>query len=789
MKTIWRNFLSVLRRFKTATLLNVLGLSIAFAAFMMILMQVDYDRNFDSCHRDAETIARVDLINGEGSSQAIICRPLARNFTASSPHIKAGVIMSSWSTDWFFNIDRAGEKVNYMESTKFVSSGMMQVFHFDLVEGNEQVLNSPNSLLIPESLAHKLFAGESAVGKQLHSVNQSTSPKTVGAVYKDFSRNSSLSNIIYAAMSEKENYDNWGNWNYFFFVRTDGQAEYADLLANFEKELTTESTFTDNYSWDKNNHLRMTSLKDLHFLANVNYDNMPKASQQTLTVLLAIAFIILIIAGINFTNFSTAITPMRVKSINTQKVLGSSDSVLRGCLLVEAVVVSLVAYLISLGLLLAVRHTPIAALVDADLSFAVQPLIVGATALLAVVVGLVAGLYPAFYSTSFPPALVLKGSFGLSPKGRKLRNVLISIQFVASFALIIGALFMYLQNYYMQHAPLGYEKDQVIVTSINYTINKSREAFSNQLRTFPGISDVTYSEMLLASSDSYMGWGRDYKDKEITYQCIPVSPSFLKVMGVEVKSGRGFRPEDDQKEHGVYIFNEKARATYDLQLNDKIGDDEIVGFMPDVKFASFRTEVSPMAFFVWGKQRWGGGEVYFNQAYVRVKAGSDMRAALEHVRTSLAKFDSEFPFDVRFYDAVLQQTYEKELKITSLITLFSLVAIFISIVGVFGLVVFESEYRRKEISLRKVMGATTGEILLMFNRTYLIILALCFVLGAPMAYFSVDKWLENFAYRTPMYAWVFVVAFALVALITLLTVTFQNWHVANENPVKNIKSE
>ncbi|MEG1544297.1 MAG: FtsX-like permease family protein, partial [Tannerellaceae bacterium] len=204
---------------------------------------------------------------------------------------------------------------------------------------------------------------------------------------------------------------------------------------------------------------------------------------------------------------------------------------------------------------------------------------------------------------------------------------------------------------------------------------------------------------------------------------------------------------------------------------------------------SFRTEVSPMAFFVWGKQRWGGGEVYFNQAYVRVKAGSDMRAALEHVRTSLAKFDSEFPFDVRFYDAVLQQTYEKELKITSLITLFSLVAIFISIVGVFGLVVFESEYRRKEISLRKVMGATTGEILLMFNRTYLIILALCFVLGAPMAYFSVDKWLENFAYRTPMYAWVFVVAFALVALITLLTVTFQNWHVANENPVKNIKSE
>ena len=227
-----------------------------------------------------------------------------------------------------------------------------------------------------------------------------------------------------------------------------------------------------------------------------------------------------------------------------------------------------------------------------------------------------------------------------------------------------------------------------------------------------------------------------------------------------------------------------------LKLGDKIGDDEIIGFMPDVKFASFRQAVSPMAFFLWGKyQRWSSSNKYYGQLYVKFKAGSDLRAGMEHVRQSLAKFDAEYPFNVRFFDEVLQQTYEQELKMGYLITLFSIVAILISIVGVFGLVVFESGYRRKEIAIRKVFGSTTGEILLMFNRGYLYILLICFALGAPVAWYGVSRWLENFAYRTPMYGWVLAVAFLVVALITVATVTFQSWRVANENPAENVKSE
>ena len=198
-----------------------------------------------------------------------------------------------------------------------------------------------------------------------------------------------------------------------------------------------------------------------------------------------------------------------------------------------------------------------------------------------------------------------------------------------------------------------------------------------------------------------------------------------------------------------------------------------------------------MTFYVWGKYYWGGevDSKYYAAAYVRVKAGSDLRAAMKHIQASLKKIDPVYPFKVSFYDEILQRTYVKELKISNLITLFSVIAILISIVGVFGLVVFESEYRRKEVAVRKVLGSSTPQILVLFNRSYLIILVICFILSAPVAFYGVYRWLENFAYRTPMYWWVFLAAFIIVSIITFITVTFQNWHVANSNPVESIKSE
>lgn len=217
-----------------------------------------------------------------------------------------------------------------------------------------------------------------------------------------------------------------------------------------------------------------------------------------------------------------------------------------------------------------------------------------------------------------------------------------------------------------------------------------------------------------------------------------------------------------------------------------IDSTQIVGFMPDVKFASFRNAVEPMAFYVWGKENWGNNSRY---VYIRMKAGTDMRAAMEHVQSVLKELDPDYPFNVFFFDKVLQQLYEKERAVGSLITLFSAIAIFISMVGVFGLVVFDSEYKRKEIGIRKVFGSSTRQILVRFNRTYFKIVIVCFVVAAPVAYYGVSQWLTNFAYRTPIRWWIFALAFIAVTAITFFTVTFQNWRAANANPVDSLKSE
>ncbi|WP_288206869.1 FtsX-like permease family protein [uncultured Parabacteroides sp.] len=790
MKTILRNFISVLRRFKMATLLNVLGLSIAFTAFMVIMMQVNYDYTFDSCQPEANSIYRMDM-DFQGNMSAVISRPFARGFTESSPHIKAGMIMASWSSELFYSVEKNGERQNFQDPAVSTSPEITRVFHFDMVEGDETALDPPGTAMIPASMARRLFGNESAIGKQLISVATGNTVATINGVFKDFPRNSSIQNIIYRQMPPKENYDEWGNQNYFFFFRLDDPSNAADVRSNFKKNFDASQQFGKDFNWEKGGlELMMTPLPELHFLTNVSYDSMPKASRQTVRVLFAIAFIILLIAGINFTNFSTALTPMRIKSINTQKVLGSPDSVLRTGLLLEAVIVSILAYLISLGLLFIAGLSFITSLVDADMAFSAQSAIIIITAVIAVVVGVLAGIYPACYITSFPPALVLKGSFGLSPKGRILRSTLVSIQFVASFILIIGSLFMFLQNRYMQNTPLGYDKDELIVIELNNKINENRSVLVSEVKSFSGIEDITYAEQVLSSRDYYMGWGRTFKDKDINFQCIPVSPSFLRVMGITVTDGRDFRDEDDLKDTGCYIFNEKAREMYELELGDKIEKDEIIGFIPNVKFASFRNEVSPMTFYVWGKYRWGSeGDKYYNAAYVKVKAGSDLRAAMKHIKASLTKIDPVYPFKTSFYNEILQRTYEKELKISNLITLFSVIAIFISIVGVFGLVVFESEYRRREVAVRKVLGSSTSQILVLFNKGYLFILIICFILAAPVAFYGVYRWLENFAYRTPMYWWVFLVSFILVSIITFITVTFQNWHVANSNPVDSMKTE
>ena len=778
MKTIVRNFLSVLRRFKMATVLNVLGLSVAFAAFMIIMMQLDYDWNFARMHTDSDRIYRLEIVSDKGG-QAVLSRPLAETFIKSSPHILAGSVCGFWGKNVFYT-DAEGEKNIFEEELVIARPGFTDVFEFSMLYGTEKALEDPEKVLISESMSKKMFGEEQpAIGKTIYS---DTTAFTVGGVYRDFPENTLLKNAIYKPISMETDLNEWRNFGYQCFVRVDSPENSAFLIENFKTNFDN-SLLEDGYQWVVDMDYRLIALTDIHFTNDVTYDgSMPKSNRQTLFVLLAIAIVIIIIAAINFTNFSTALAPIRLKSINTQKILGGNERSIRFSLVLEAISISFVSYLIALFLVFIMQYTSIRGLLSADPSLLSHPAIILTAMLLSLVTGGLAGVYPAWYITSFSPAIVLKGSYALSPKGKQLRSALIGMQYFASFILIIGALFMYLQNKYMKTSNLGYNKDRLIVTDINTTIEKNTKTFADQIKMLAEVEDISFAHTLISSQDQYWGLTRPYLDEKIYYECLVVDPSLTGLLDIHIVDGRDFREEDKLIKGGTLIFNERARDQYQLKLGDKILDSEIIGFMSDIKFASFRTEVVPMAF-------WVGGHREPEYAYIKMKNGVDVQKAKNHIYGVLNSFDKGYPFNLRLFDNIFDDTYADENRMGSLVLLFSLIAIFISIVGVFGLVIFESEYRKKEIGIRKVLGSTVHEIVILFNRSYIRILSICFILAIPLSYYMITKWLENFAYRTPIYWWVFMVAFVLVTIITSLTVTFQNWRTANANPVDSIKTE
>ena len=605
---------------------------------------------------------------------------------------------------------------------------------------------------------------------------------TIGAVYKDFPENTQLRNVVYTAIDPDYNINNFSSSNWVCYLLLDNPAMADEVADNFNRHFDFKKIYHEG------EQIRLVPLTDIYYMNETQDGGTFRSGNKEVTALLfGIALLIVIVAAINFTNFSTSLTPLRIKSINTQKVLGSSDTLLRRSLLIEAALISFMAWLVSLVIVWGLDWAEALPFIEADLSLVSNLPIVFLCGIVALVIGWLAGIYPAYYITSFPPALVLKGSFGLSPSGRKLRTTLICVQFVVSIVLIIGACFVQIQNSYMRNFSLGFDKDQVAIVELNETMyNKHHDTYVNRLKENPGIEDVAFAMEKVGSKDGYNTNGGNYKGKDFQYFIIIASSNFLRVMGIPVIEGRDFSKADELSDHVSYIFNRTAMEGLDMQVGDAFdsySSGHLVGFSDDVKFTSLRGGEDNIAFLV------GNFGYSLPISYIRLKAGSDIHAVVGHIQETMRELDPFYPFNIEFYDEIFNHLYRKEENLRSLVTVFSLLAIIISLVGVFGLVVFETQYRRKEIGIRKVHGATVGEILLMFNKAYLRIVGICFVIAAPIAWQGVRMWLEGFAYKTPIHGWVFLIALLIVTVITLLTVSFQNWKAANENPVNSIKSE
>lgn len=795
MKLMIRNLLYLFKRFKTAVVLNLFGLTIAFAAFLLIVMQVDYEMNYDAMHSKSGRTFRLEANHGEFEHNAIHCLMFSDAFVNSSAHI------TDYSYRYPFyggerycqidEVDDQGEAKVFKENFQLCLPNISDVFDFHMKEGSVECLSIPGSILIPESVAKRLFDKQSAIGKRIRMSGSSgwqpvsTTILTIGGVYKDLPGNTTVQNRIYVPMDQLDLLkSSWQMYANEIYVTLDDPLNKEEVLDHFNK---TFDFAKSQMGSAQEVALRLTPLKDVYYTHDTTFDFNPKGHRETNYVLLGIAFLILFIAGINFTNLTTSLIPLRLKTINTHRVLGCSIYKLRAISLIESIVICLISYILALFIVNDLSYTPIANWVDADIRLSQYKGLILLTALIAILTGCLAGLYPAIRSTSYAPALVLKGSFGLSPKGKKVRVALIGFQYTVSIALIIVTLFMGLQNHFMTSSEqLGFNKDQVAIVNLTPEIYaKHKPQYIQKLKDYPGIEDVAFSVYELSKEDDMIDleYAR-HEDKDVFFKVFYASENFLSVMDIQVEEGRDFTREDLNKAQSDYIINPAAERDFHLHPGDCFNDRTVLGVSKDFRFNSCRIASSPFVFAL-------NNDIPNPKlvSYIRFNSKTNLQEAVAHVRETLKEIDPTFPFEISFYNTILNNLYQKEQTLGKLISLFGITAILISIVGVFGLVLFETQYRRKEIGIRKINGATTGQILLMFNKTYIRIVSVCFIISIPIAWMGTQQWLENFAYKTPLHLWVFIVAFLIILLVTIGTVTFRNWQAANENPVNSVKSE
>lgn len=795
MKLMIRNLLYLFKRFKTAVVLNLFGLTIAFAAFLLIVMQVDYEMNYDAMHSKSGRTFRLEANHGEFEHNAIHCLMFSDAFVNSSAHI------TDYSYRYPFyggerycqidEVDDQGEAKVFKENFQLCLPNISDVFDFHMKEGSVGCLSIPGSVLIPESVAKRLFDKQSAIGKRIRMSGSSgwqpvsTTILTIGGVYKDFPGNTTVQNRIYVPMDQLDLLkSSWQMYANEIYVTLDDPLNKEEVLDHFNK---TFDFAKSQMGSAQEIALRLTPLKEVYYTHDTTFDFNPKGHRETNYVLLGIAFLILFIAGINFTNLTTSLIPLRLKTINTHRVLGCSIYKLQAISLIESIVICLISYILALFIVNDLSYTPIANWVDADIRLSQYKGLILLTALIAILTGCLAGLYPAIRSTSYAPALVLKGSFGLSPKGKKVRVALIGFQYTVSIALIIVTLFMGLQNHFMTSSEqLGFNKDQVAIVNLTLEIYaKHKPQYIQKLKDYPGIEDVAFSVYELSKEDDMIDleYAR-HEDKDVFFKVFYASENFLSVMDIQVEEGRDFTREDLNKAQSDYIINPAAERDFHLHPGDRFNDRTVLGVSKDFRFNSCRIASSPFVFAL-------NNDIPNPKlvSYIRFNSKTNLQEAVAHVRETLKEIDPTFPFEISFYNTILNNLYQKEQTLGKLISLFGIMAILISIVGVFGLVLFETQYRRKEIGIRKINGATTGQILLMFNKTYIRIVSVCFIISIPIAWMGTQQWLENFAYKTPLHLWVFIVAFLIILSVTIGTVTFRNWQAANENPVNSVKSE
>ncbi len=803
MKQLIIQFLSTIKRYALSSVLNVLGLSIAFASFYLIMVQVGYELTFNKNITDYDHIYSFQVKGAIGSDKyvPVICRPFADAMFGANPQIaRYGALQIN--EDGLILHANTDKSENIVVKSARITDQAHQVFAFEVIQGDlEELSRNPGTTIAISRKMAEAFGLD--LGSELYAYDVQGFRKVV-AIFADSQGGSEVEGVESIIHTGQEDRDNPNNWNYSYFIKTN-KSLTEDEMVEMQDDATNALIDFGMQQWGvtqeeaqaqlANLSLRFLPLKDIYFDENQELGgiSIPRGNWRMTMLLLSVAIAVLIIAMINYINFFFALVPFRIRSVNTHKIFGCSRPKLIASFVVEAVGVTLLALALAVIIVLIVQQSFVNAFFVVSTAFAMHTSLCLFVVLIALLLSFAVGILLARYITQFPTAMTLKGHFGASKSGKALRAVLVGVQFVATMTLLIYTFFTKLQYDYMMSYDNGFKTTDIISTylpgSLTYDV-ANRDAFSNQLKANTDILDVCYASGNMVGS-SRMIWTREYKNKEIRSVVLPVCANFIDFMGLHIVEGRSTQPSDEKTKGGVFLFNQTAQKKYEIEVGDNMSAIEgnkaqIKGIVKDFTHAHLRYAVEPMCFYVFGEEKWQMP----NHLYVRLRPGASVESVTNYIKGKTEEYASDFSsryMDFRFFDEELGVVYQAEKQLTDMFTVFALVAILISLLGVFGLVFFEAQYREQEIVIRRIHGASISSILWMFNKRFVYIIALCFLIAAPLSAFLVNHWLSNFANRVDMSPLVFLAALLIVVSITFVIVTIRSYRTASINPAALIR--
>lgn len=786
IKIAWRN----LYKNKTFSLIHILGLTMGITVCLMIFLYITNEFSVDSFHRQGKNIYRVMRGFEPGKPRtAYLSGPYAPALLNDYPEdIKMAVRVRPQN-----NLVSFGEKAFNEQKVYATDAGFFKLFSFPLIKGDAATaLENPNSVVLTETTAKKYFGStENAMGKVIQ-IDKTLQLKVTG-IAKDVPSNSHLDfDVVFpiANYTKDAGFNVWINNGLFVYLLLNEHSTQSALESHFT-EFMNKYMSKDMQRFGAKFDLKLTPLKNIYFEDASSFDNVKHGDKTVVFIFISIAVLIMLIACINFMNLSTIRAVERSKEVGMRKIMGALRNHLIIQFIGESLLLALISCAISIGLLLMLMPW-YNQLLGYKLSIAWnQPPIYLFLVGVILTVGFLAGSYPAFFLSAFSPIQALKGKLRLGKGGTMLRQSLVVLQFSISVLLIIGTIVIMNQMHYIKSKSLGYDKVQTITVSIdNNDIYDHRRQFKDELQNSGVVSSVSLMSGQPGGFFDTHTFTAEGQHDVFRSRTEFADFEYVKTLGLKIIAGRDFSAQFATDTANAVLLNRTAAKELGYTPQQALGkwirnngrDDKprtIVGVVEDFNFLSLKENMDALVIAPNDDRR---------VVVIKLKPGN-IPAALASIKEIYAKVAPVYPFEYSFLDQQFNTTYKNDIRQQAMLSIFSGLAIFIACLGLFGLASFTAAKRTKEIGVRKVLGSSVPNILLLLSKDMLKPVLLATVIAMPVGYYCMNKWLQNFAYRTTLHWWIFVLAAVLTFLIALFTISFKSLKAALANPVKSLRNE